>query len=124
MEVSHTCLWVSDLEATKAFYIDAMGLHHTWDFVGGDGTTSYYVAGDGGVEIQFKYNEEVGGTTPGGIDHLAIVIDNVDEKFKDMVDKTGCKVVRSVFQNDTIKTRVAFIEDPDGYVVELLQHLD
>ena len=41
-----------------------------------------------------------------------------------MVEKTGCKVVRSVFQNDAIKTRVAFIEDPDGYVVELLQHLD
>ena len=109
MKVSHTCLWVSDLDSTKSFYIDALGLHHTWDCVGGDGVTNYYISGDGGVEIQFKYQEGTKKDTPCGIDHIAIEIENVDATLKNMVDKTNCKVVLQTFQNDSIKVRVAFI---------------
>ena len=60
-KVIHTCVWISNIEDTKSFYIEGLGLNHTWGFTGGDGVENFYIAGEeGGAEIQFKYrpNEE------------------------------------------------------------------
>lgn len=131
-KVIHTCVWVSNIEDTKAFYIEGLGLNHTWGFTGGDGVENFYIAGEGGgAEIQFKYRPE-GGDKSGqeviverrGMDHLALSVENVNETVEEMVKKTGCEIVIEPFQNDETGVRAAFIEDPDGYVVELVQYLE
>ncbi len=146
-KVIHTCVWVSDIEDTKAFYIEGLGLSHTWGFTGEDGVENFYIAGEeGGAEIQFKYrpysspeSEKVGiemrremghkclrlaNEYKVGMDHLALSVQSVNEMVEEMVKKTGCRVVIEPFQNDETGVRAAFIEDPDGYVVELVQYLD
>lgn len=125
MDILHTALLVSDLEATEAFYVDALGLERTWEFVSpGDGATNIYVGGDNGTEFQFKHLPGEDVPEPAGIHHVAVSVENVDEALEYMVETTGCRVVRGPLQNDDIAMRVAFIEDPDGYVVELVQQLD
>ncbi|MGM0590445.1 MAG: VOC family protein [Halobacteriota archaeon] len=124
MKVLHTALWVSDLDASKEFYIDELGLEHTRDFVGDDGVTNFYVAGDGGAELQFKYDSDgVETVDPSGVDHISIGVEDADETVDRLVDRTGCRVV---VEPQTIDIgegpiRVAFVEDPDGYVLELEQ---
>tara|TARA_B110000116_G_scaffold146597_1_gene126883 strand:- start:105 stop:533 length:429 start_codon:yes stop_codon:yes gene_type:complete len=130
-KIVHTCVWVSDIEVTKKFYIEGLGLHHTWGFTGGDGVMNFYISGDGGAEIQFKYRPEdtSNSATPqsrneSGMDHLAMSVDDVEEIVQGMVEKTKCKIVVDIFQNDETGVKAAFIEDPDGHVVELIQYLD
>ena len=123
MDVIHTALWVEDLEATEAFYVDALGLERTWDFVGSDGATNVYVGSGDGAEIQFKSHPDREVPEPAGFDHVAVSVEDTDATLERMAEETGCRVVRGPFQNQEIGLRVAFIEDPDGYVVELVQEL-
>lgn len=124
MDVIHTAIWVSDLEATKAFYIDALGLEHTWDFEL-DGVTNYYVAGAGETEIQFKHDPDRSGPVdPTGIDHIAVEVDDTDATLDHMVAATGCEILGGPQVVEAANAYVVFIEDPDGYGVELVERLD
>lgn len=121
MHVDHTAVWVSDLEATTDFYEDVIGLDHRWDFTGDDGVVNYYVGADRGSEIQFKYDPDGDGAVePAGVDHLAMAVEDADAAFERVVAESGCEVVLEPTTFEAAGRRGAFVEDPDGYVVELV----
>jgi len=123
VEVIHTAVWVSDLERTRAFYVDALGLSHTRDFES-EGVTNFYVAGEGDAEIQFKYEPDRGTVDPGGIDHLAVSVDDVDAVLDRLLAGTDTEVVEGPTTLEDLDVYIAFVTDPDGYVVELVEYLD
>lgn len=123
MDVAHTAIWVSDLDETKAFYEDVLGLEYHWDFTMEDGTGNYYVGTDEGGEIQFKYDTNGDGeeVSPSGIDHLALTVDDVDATFERVVEESDCDIVLEPTTFDRAERRAAFVSDPDGYTVEFVQ---
>ncbi|MDR9431908.1 MAG: VOC family protein [Natronomonas sp.] len=128
MSVIHTALWVSNLEATKAFYMDTLGFEHQLDFEwptdAEDSVTNYYVGRGNVAELQFRYDpSRMAAIEPSGIDHIAIAVEEVDAEFDRIVEETGCPVVTEPVNISPANNRVAFIEDPDGYVVELVEDL-
>ncbi|WP_224336375.1 VOC family protein [Haloprofundus halobius] len=124
-DVIHTALWVSDIESTLDFYVDGLGLEHNWEFTS-DGVRNVYVGGDHG-EFQFKSDVDGGGDAAvgpcGGFDHLAVGVDSTDETFERLVDHSDPPVATEPTTMAEIDRRVAFVEDPDGYVVELVERL-
>lgn len=128
MGLIHTAIWVSDLDATKEFYEGTLGFEHQLDFEWPDDEDSvynYYVGRDDGAAIQFRYDpDRTVPVDPSGIDHIALSVDDVDVEFDRIVEETGCPVVSEPATVEPAGTRVAFIEDPDGYVVELVEQLD
>ena len=123
MELAHTALWVADLEATLAFYVDALGLERTWSFTGDDGVENVYVGTPDGAEIQFKHDPDESAPVPAGVDHVGMYVDDVDDCFEHVRAETGCPVVLEPTTMDDIDCRVAFVSDPDGYDVELVERL-
>ncbi|ELZ30385.1 putative lactoyglutathione lyase [Halogeometricum pallidum JCM 14848] len=122
MRLIHTAITVSDLDAMLDFYGE-LGLSKTGEFTL-NGVENVYVGSGDGLEIQFKHDpksEEA--VDPAGIDHLAVEVDDADEAFEELVAATGCPVVRDPFDVDPAGARAAFVEDPDGYVVELVEYL-
>ena len=120
MEVVHTALWVSDLDATAAFYEDVLGLEYRQEFVL-DGVLNYYVGTEDGADLQFKYDEDADvEVEPSGIDHVAVAVDDTDATFERVVDEADPVVVMEPTTVDVADRRVAFVEDPDGYVVEFV----
>lgn len=119
MEVLHTCLNVTDVEAAIEFY-EQFGFEETWGFESG-GVVNRYVADDDGVEIQLA---ETGGAFDrgrgGAWDHLAIRVDDVDRVFEE-TENHG--VVSGPTDQPAADARTAFIEDPDGHVLELIEPL-
>lgn len=124
MEVIHSAIWVSDLEETLSFYVDALGLEKTHEFEGGDGAKNVYVAGEGDAEIQFKYDPDIEPPAPAGFDHIAVAVEDTDAEVERLVEETGCTVRRGPLTSEGANARVAFIEDPDGYGVELVEELN
>ncbi|NGM69611.1 VOC family protein [Natronolimnobius sp. AArcel1] len=126
MEVHHTAVRVSDLEATKAFYEDGLGLEFSKEFTTGDGVRNYYVTGDNlETEIQFAYDPESDDEIePGGIVHLALLVDDVSETLETLTERTDCEVLRGPITVDAVDARAVFVEDPDGYEVEIFAHLE
>ncbi|MFB6117904.1 VOC family protein [Halosegnis sp.] len=120
VNILHTCLNVADAETSIAFY-EQFGFEESWGFEAGD-TRHRYVADDDGVEIQLAdtagETEFEAGTA---WDHIAIGVDSVDETFE-QVDHHG--VVEAPSDQPAAGARTAFIKDPDGHVVELIEPLD
>jgi len=123
MDVIHTAIRVSDLNATVDFYEGVIGLDHHWEFTH-DGVRNYYVGTDSGAEIQFKYNPDADDPIePAGVDHLALSVDDVDATFDRVVEESGCSIVLEPTDIDAANRRAGFVTDPDGYVVEFVQRL-
>lgn len=121
MDVYHTAIRVSDLDATRAFYEEGLGLEFDREFTD-DGVRNYYVAGDTEAGIQFRYEpDDDAPIEPAGIHHLAIRVDDVEGAFERVVETAGCPVVEEPEPPGEDDSRTAFVEDPDGYVVELVE---
>lgn len=130
MIILHTMLRVGNLTRSIDFYTKVLGMKllrctdrpdqkYTLAFVGyGDGNK------DGGTELELTYNygEESYemGTAYG---HIAIGMNDIYaacEKIK----AAGGKVTREAGPVKGGDTIIAFITDPDGYKIELIQRLN
>jgi len=98
-----------------------LDFERSWEFTSGD-TRNVYVADESGVEIQLSDTDgedefEFGS----GWDHLAVKVDDVDATFED-IDHHG--VVKEPGDQPAAGARTAFVQDPDGHVIELIEPLE
>jgi len=119
----HVCLNVSDADEAVEWYTEQLGFEESWEFETEDGETlNRYVADENGVELQLSDTEGEDEFEPGTAwDHFAIEVDDVDEAFS-RIDNHG--VVSEPANQPAAGVRSAFIEDPDGHVVELIGPLE
>jgi lactoylglutathione lyase len=124
MDVLHTAVWVSDLDTTVEFYENVLGLGYAREFVDQDGVTNYFVDGESGAKIQFKHDENR--ETPvdsGTLDHLAVAVEDVAATAERAVEEWGSEVVDGPRDLEDHGVRVAFVTDPEGYTVEIVQEI-
>ncbi|TMT87709.1 VOC family protein [Haloterrigena sp. H1] len=124
MDVIHTALWVSDIERTRDFYVDALELTENWSFTGDDGVENVYIGGDN-AEFQFKYDPEGSPDIDSGtMAHVAVGVDSTDETVERLGERVDPPIETAPTTMDDLGLRVAFVEDPDGYIVELVEELE
>jgi len=122
MAILHTCLNVADAERAADWYVDQLGFERSWEFTTPDGETrNVYVADENGVEFQLSDTDGHAPSEEGDrYDHVAVAVDDVDAAFAD-IDHHG--VVEEPGDQPAAGARTAFIEDPDGHHVELIEPL-
>ncbi|MDQ2052468.1 VOC family protein [Natronolimnohabitans sp. A-GB9] len=122
MELIHININVADADETIEFY-EQFGFEESWEFETPDGDTkNRYIADDNGIELQLSDttgNDEFDQGT--AWDHLAIGVDDVDEVFEE-IDHYG--VEKEPGDQPEAGARTAFVSDPDGRTVELVEPLD
>jgi len=125
MRFLHTMLRVGDLERSTKFYIDVLGMKelrrrdvpegkYTLVFVGYENNPEQAV-----VELTYNYgvdSYELGNA----FGHLAIGVPDVAATC-DAVRAAGGKVTREAGPVKFGTTIIGFVEDPDGYKIELIQ---
>lgn len=123
MGLIHTALVISDLESTLDFYAE-LGLEQTHEFEL-DGVRNVYLGSDDtDMELQLKYDPtSTERIDPSGIDHVAIEVENADQAFEEILEAENPDVVLSPTDIDPADARAAFVKDPDGYVVELVEFI-
>jgi lactoylglutathione lyase len=122
MVVLHTCLNVSDVERSVDWYTSNLAFEESWGFETPDGeTVNRYVADDNGVELQLSDTEGHTPSEAGDLwDHLAVKVDDIDAAFEE-IDNHG--VVSEPADQPAAGARTAFLKDPDGHVIELIEPL-
>ena len=121
MDIIHQCINVSDADDITDWYVENLGFERAWEFESGD-TRNVYVGDGNGVEIQLSDTEGVEEFEDGTAwDHIAVGVEDVDAAFEE-IDAHG--VVKEPGDQPAAGARTAFIEDPDGHVVELVQPLE
>ncbi len=125
MRLLHTMLRVVDLDRSIAFYTEVLGMRllRRTDFPGGKFTLAFvgYQDESEGAVLELTHNWGVEsyelGTAYG---HIALEVPDAYAAC-DAIKARGGKVVREAGPMMHGKTVIAFVEDPDGYKVELIQ---
>ena len=123
MVILHTCLNVADVDRSVEWYTENLDFEASWGFETPDGeTVNRYVADENGVELQLSDTEGQEPAEAGDLwDHLAVKVDDVDAAFE-AIDHHG--VVKAPADQPAAGARTAFVKDPDGHVVELIEPLE
>ncbi|MES3517941.1 MAG: VOC family protein [Natronomonas sp.] len=123
MAILHTCLNVADADRSVEWYTENLDFEFSWSFEAEDGeTVNKYVADDDGVEIQLSDTEGVDPAEEGDLwDHIAVGVEDVDAAFEE-IDHFG--VIKEPGDQPAAGARTAFVEDPDGHAVELIEPLE
>ena len=125
MRMLHTMLRVGNLDRSVKFYTEVLGMKllrttdrpdqkYSLAFVGYDDEAKTAV-------LELTYNYGVDGYDLGtAYGHVALAVDDAT-KACDEVKRRGGKVTREAGPVKGGTTVIAFVEDPDGYKIELIQ---
>ncbi|QQE64746.1 lactoylglutathione lyase [Leptolyngbya sp. BL0902] len=125
MRLLHTMLRVGDLERSLKFYCDVLGmkLFRKKDYPGGEFTLAFVGYGDEAdhTVLELTYNWGVDSYDLGSAyGHIALGVDDIYQTCK-QIQAMGGEVVREPGPMKHGSTVIAFVQDPDGYKVELIQ---
>jgi len=127
MKFLHTMLRVGDMQRSVDFYTRVLGMRvlrtrdvpeykYSLTFLGyGEGNA------DGGAELELTYNYGVDTYEQGtAFGHLALGVPDVAGACE-RIRAAGGKVTREAGPVKGGTTVIAFVEDPDGYKIELIE---
>ena len=117
----HTMVRVKDIEESKKFYCDLLGLVETRrkDLEAAKATLVFLSQEGGGpgneIELTYNWGSDEDYTVGRSFGHLAFEVENIYDKCQQLMDG-GVTINRPPRDG-----RMAFVVSPDGVSVELLQ---
>jgi lactoylglutathione lyase len=124
MRLLHTMIRTGNLDRSITFYTEVLGMKllRRQDYPEGKFTLAFVGYGDerDNSVIELTYNWGVASYEMGnGFGHLAIEVDDVYAACA-QIKQRGGTVVREAGPMNAGKTIIAFVADPDGYMIELI----
>lgn len=124
MRLLHTMLRVTDLQKSISFYTDILGMKllRRKDFPDGKFTLAFLGYGDESENtvLELTHNWDTHSYEMGSAyGHIAVEVEDVYAACEKIKTKGG-QVVREAGPMKHGSTILAFVRDPDGYMIELL----
>lgn len=125
MRMLHTMLRVGDLERSLNFYTEVLGMKllRRKDYPGGKFTLAFVGYGDEAdhTVLELTHNWDTDSYDLGtGYGHIALAVEDAAAACEAIREKGG-NVVREAGPMKHGGSVIAFIEDPDGYKIELIE---
>lgn len=125
MRLLHTMLRVGDLDRSLNFYTGILGMQllRRQDYPDGEFTLAFvgYGSEADNTVLELTFNWGVDQYDKGtGFGHVAVEVDDIYAAVE-QIRAAGGLVVREAGPMQHGTTVIAFVEDPDGYRVELIQ---
>ncbi len=125
MRMLHTMLRVGNLERSLRFYTEVLGMKllRQKDYPSGRFTLAFVGYGDekDHTVLELTHNWDTDRYELGnGFGHIALGVEDIYSTCGEIAAKGG-KVVREPGPMKHGSTVIAFVEDPDGYKIELIQ---
>lgn len=125
MRILHTMLRVGDLDRSIRFYCDVLGMRllRRKDYPDGKFTLAFVGYGEESenavIELTFNWGRD-GYEIGDGFGHVAIGVDDIRSTCE-KVRAAGARITREPGPMKHGTTVIAFLEDPDGYKIELIE---
>jgi lactoylglutathione lyase len=124
MRILHTMLRVGDLDRSIRFYTEVLGMKllRQKDYPDGKFTLAFIGYGEEAENtvIELTHNWGTDSYDLGtGYGHIALEVDDVYRATEEIKTRGG-KILRDAGPMNAGTTIISFIEDPDGYAIELI----
>ena len=124
MRILHTMIRTGDLDRSIDFYTKVMGMKllRRHEYPDGKFTLAFLGYGDENENavMELTYNWGVGHYDLGtGYGHIALEVDDVFSACSE-IKRLGGKMVREAGPMNGGTKIIAFVKDPDGYMIELI----
>lgn len=124
MRILHTMIRVNDLDESLKFYCDLLGMKllRRRDYESGRFTLAFigFSSETENAVIELTYNWDTHRYDLGNaFGHIAISVEDI-YKTCEVLRSKGAKIVREPGPMKHGSTEIAFIEDPNGYKIELV----
>lgn len=124
MRILHTMLRVGNLDRSIRFYTEVLGMQllRQKDYPDGRFTLAFVGYGDESEHtvLELTCNWDTNSYDLGdGYGHIAIEVDDVYQAAEQIRDRGG-RILREAGPMNAGTTIIAFVEDPDGYPIELI----
>ncbi len=125
MRILHTMIRVGNLDRSLAFYTEILGMRllRRQDYPEGRFTLAFvgYSQESEGAVIELTHNWDTSSYELGnGFGHIALAVEDAYAACA-LIKEKGGKVTRDAGPMKHGTTVIAFVEDPDGYKIELIQ---
>lgn len=125
MKFLHTMVRVRDIEKSLAFYTDVLNMKLDHKKRLEDCWLYFLTDEENTCQIELTYNDETpdsGYELGSGFGHFAFSVDSLDE-FTEKINKLGYSYLYPPFDLNGKGSKIAFINDPDGYEIELIEEV-
>ena len=122
----HTMIRVLDLDKSIEFYTQHLGMKvlRRTDYPDGKFTLAFIGYGDEAnntvIELTYNWDQKEPYNLGNAFGHIAIGVPDIYKTCSEL-EKSGVKIPRPPGPMKHGKTVIAFIEDPDGYKIELIE---
>lgn len=126
MKFLHTMIRVKDIEKSLAFYTDVLNMKLDHKKRLEDCWLYFLTDEENTCQIELTYNDETpenGYELGSGFGHFAFSVDSLDE-FTEKINKLGYSYLYPPFDLNGKGSKIAFINDPDGYEIELIEKVN
>lgn len=123
MKFLHTMIRVKDIEASMKFYTEVLNMKFDHKKRLDDCWLYFLTDEKNTCQIELTVNDETpdGGYNVGtGFGHFAFSVESLDE-FTEKINKLGYEYLYAPFDLNGKGSKIAFINDPDGYEIELIE---
>lgn len=123
MKFLHVMIRVKDLEKSLKFYTELLDMKVIKEKRLSDCTLYFLADKDGHVQIELTLNDDIpdnGYEIGTGFGHFAFGVDSMDE-FSKKLHNLGYKYLYEPYKLSEIGSVIAFVKDPDGYEIELIE---
>lgn len=124
-QMMHTMVRVKDLDKSLDFYTRLLGMKllRKMDFPDGKFTLAFVGYGPeethSVIELTYNYDQDVPYNLGDGYGHIALGVRDI-HGICAALEEAGAKIPRKPGPMKHGTTEIAFIEDPDGYKIELI----
>lgn len=123
MKLLHTMIRVKDIEKSLDFYTKIFGMEIVEKRRLEDCWLYFLEDKESGFQIELTYNDEKpedGYDIGSGFGHFAFGVDSMDE-FGKRLELNGQKYLYEPFDLTGKGSIIAFVKDPDGYEIEIIE---
>jgi lactoylglutathione lyase len=120
-QLLHTCYRIGDVDRSVAFY-EALGFEEVGRMPIRDEAINVFMGLPGdGPRLELTYNHGVDAYELGtGYNHIAITAEDLDATLERLAEQ-GIEPEKPPYRVREGGSRLAFVRDPDGYRIELIE---
>jgi len=123
MELLHSMIRVKDIEKSLMFYTELLEMKVVREKRLDDSTLYFLTDERGSSEIELTFNDETpkeGYNIGTGFGHYGFRVDSMDE-FSKKLKEYGWEYLYEPYKLSPTGSTIAFVKDPDGYEIELIE---